>query len=45
MRNETSHEKSDLNEKMEAMRLKHDEAITEITNKKTLFERDNALKN
>jgi hypothetical protein len=33
-----------MNEKIEAMRLKHSETLDELTQKKIEFERDKALK-
>lgn len=43
-RNEMSAEKSELQVKIEAMRVKHSEALDELTQKKIEFERDKALK-
>ena len=43
-REEGSHDKSEMNDKLEAMRLKHSETLDELTQKKIEFERDKALK-
>lgn len=44
MRNELQGDKSDLNIKLEGMRVKHQEALDELTQRKIDFERDKALK-
>jgi hypothetical protein len=43
-REEGSHEKTEMNDKIEAMRVKHSETLDELTQKKIEFERDKALK-
>jgi chromosome segregation ATPase len=43
-REEGSQEKNEMNDKIEAMRLKHSETLDELTQKKIEFERDKALK-
>ena len=43
-RNELSSEKSEKQEKIEVMRVKHSETLDELTQKKIEFERDKALK-
>ena len=43
-RKESSTEKSDLQEKIEQMRTKHQEALDELTQRRIEFERDKALK-
>ena len=44
MRNELAQEKSELNDKIEALRVKHSETLDDLTQKKIEFERDKALK-
>ena len=44
MRKETTSEKGDLQEKVEQMRAKHQEALDELTQRRIEFERDKALK-
>lgn len=44
MRKENSSEKTDMSDKIEQMRLKHQETLDELTQKKIEFERDKALK-
>ena len=43
-RNELTSEKSEMQEKIEVMRVKHSETLDELTQKKIEFERDKALK-
>ena len=43
-REEGRQEKNEMNDKIEAMRLKHSETLDELTQKKIEFERDKALK-
>jgi hypothetical protein len=44
IRKENSSEKTDLADKVEHMRQKHQEALDELTQRKIEFERDKALK-
>jgi hypothetical protein len=44
MRKETNTEKSDLGDKFEQMRLKQQETLDELTQRKIEFEREKALK-
>jgi hypothetical protein len=44
IRKENSSEKTDLSDKIEQMRQKHQEALDELTQRKIEFERDKALK-
>lgn len=44
MRTEQTSEKSDLGDKIEQMRQKHQEALDELTQRKIEFEREKALK-
>lgn len=43
-RDEGQTEKTEMNEKIEAMRVRHSETLDELTQKKIEFERDKALK-
>jgi hypothetical protein len=43
-RDEGAQEKTDMNDKIEQLRLKHSETLDELTQKKIEFERDKALK-
>ena len=44
MRKDSSSEKNDLSDKIELMRVKHQELLDEVTQRKIEFERDRALK-
>jgi hypothetical protein len=44
MRKDSSSEKNELSDKIEGMRVKHQELLDEVTQRKIEFERDRALK-
>ena len=44
VRSELASEKGEMNERIEAIRIKHSETLDELTQKKIEFERDKALK-